>query len=72
MMIIRAIILSLGLAIGITSIGPLAQGLVYSVPGSFGAQIAIYGAVGMMVVSAVLLITYLFLDSRRPIAAFRR
>jgi hypothetical protein len=66
-MVIRTIILSLGLAIGISSVGPLGQGLLFSVPGSSGAQVAIYSALGMMAVSVVLLATFFRLESLRPV-----
>lgn len=70
-MIVRAIILSLGMAIGICSIGPLTQGLFYSPHGSAEAYSAIYAAVGLMIVSAALLCVFIRLESRSPIVTAR-
>jgi len=66
-MVIRAIILALGLAVGICSVGPLGQGLLFSAAGSTGAQTAIYSALAMMAVSFALLATFHYLESRRPV-----
>ena len=70
-MVVRALILSLGLALAICSIGPFAHGLLYAVPGSFGAQAAIFSALGLMAVSASLLFLFRHLESRRPMVTLR-
>ena len=70
-MVVRALILSFGLAFGISSIGPLAHGLWYAEHGSFAAQVAIYSALGLMLVSASLLFTFRHLESRRPVVTLR-
>ncbi len=68
-MVIRAIILSLGVAIGICSLGPFGQGVLFSEHGSTGAQIAVNSGLAMMAVSMLLLAASAYLGSRRPIAS---
>lgn len=70
-MVIRAIILALGVSIGVCSLGPFGQGVLFSEHGSAGAQTAINSGLAMMVVSFALLITFTLLESRRPVVTLR-
>ena len=70
-MIVRLVMFALGFALGICALGPLMQGLFVYTHGSVEAQLSIFAAVGLVIVSAVLLITYRFLESRSPITIRR-